>query len=235
MIDRMDREIGRVLEQVRAMGAWDNTVILFLSDNGTDATVMVRGDGHDRAAAPGSAGSFLCLGPGWSSAGNSPFRRHKIWTNEGGISTPLIVHWPQGIAARGELRHDVGHVIDFVPTLLELAGVKPSLAAGSPALPGHSLLPAFAKDGSVTRDYVFFHHEGNRALRMGDYKLVSAREDHDAWELFNLSTDRCEQHNLAAEQPDRARDMAARWKQLQDRFTRDAGPVLPIDKKSDGK
>jgi arylsulfatase len=231
MIDRMDREIGRVLEQVRVMGAWDNTVILFLSDNGTDATIMVRGDGHDRAATPGSAGSFLCLGPGWSSAGNAPFRRHKVWTHEGGISTPLIVHWPQGIAARGELRHDVGHVIDFVPTLLELASVKPVPVAGSPALPGRSLVPAFVRDGSVTRDDLFFNHEGNRALRMGDYKLVSAREDQNAWELFNLATDRCEQHNLAAKQPDRVSDMAARWQQLQDRFTRDAGPVLPIDKK----
>ncbi len=230
MIDRMDREIGRVLDQVRAMGAWENTVILFLSDNGTDATIMVRGDGHDRAAAAGSAASFLCLGPGWSSAGNAPFRRHKVWTHEAGISTPMIVHWPQGIAARGELRHDVGHVIDFVPTLLELARVKPTLAAGSPNLPGRSLLPAFAKDGSVTRDYVFFNHEGNRALRMGDYKLVSAREDNNAWELFNLATDRCEQHNLATEQPDRVREMAARWRQLQDGFVRDAGPVLPIAK-----
>ena len=232
MIDRMDREIGRVLNQVRAMGAWDSTVILFLSDNGTDATIMVRGDGHNQAAAPGSAGSFLCLGPGWSSAGNAPFRRHKVWTHEGGISTPLIVHWPLGIAARGELRHDVGHVIDFVPTLLELAGVKPALAAGSPALPGRSLVPAFARDGSVTRDDVFFNHEGNRALRVGDYKLVSAREDQNVWELFNLATDRCEQHNLAAEQPGRVRDMAARWRQLQDNFIRDAGLVLPLAEKS---
>jgi arylsulfatase len=232
MIDRMDREIGRVLDQVRAMGAWDNTVIFFLSDNGTDATIMIRGDGHDQAAAPGSAGSFLCLGPGWSSAGNAPFRRHKVWTHEGGISTPLIVHWPRGIAARGELRHDVGHVIDFVPTLLELARVKPALPASSPALPGRSLVPVFVRDGGVTRDELFFSHEGNRALRAGDYKLVSAREDQNAWELFNLATDRCEQHNLAAKQPDRVRDMAARWKHLQDSFTRDAGPVRPIDKKS---
>ncbi len=227
MIDRMDREIGRVLEQVRAMGAWDNTIILFLSDNGTDATIMVRGDGHDQAAAPGSAASFLCLGPGWSSAGNAPFRRHKVWTHEGGISTPFIVHWPAGIATHGELRRDVGHVVDLVPTLLELAGGKQEPATGAPPLPGRSLVPAFAKDGSVNRDNVFFNHEGNRALRMGDYKLVSAREDHDAWELFNLATDRCEQHNLAAEQPDRVRDMAARWQQLQDSFVRDAGVAVP--------
>ena len=122
-----------------------------------------------------------------------------------------------------------------IATLLELAGVKPSLAAGSPSLPGLSLLPSFAKDCSVARDYFFFNFVGNRALRIGDYKLVSAREDHDEWELFNLATDRGEHYNLAAEQPNRARDMAVGWQQFQDRFTGDAGPVLPIDKKSDGK
>ncbi len=226
MIDRMDQEIGRVFEQVRAMGAWENTIIFFLSDNGTDATIMVRGDGHDPKAAPGSAASYLCLGPGWSSAGNVPFRRHKVWTHEGGISTPLVVHWPKGIAARGELRHDVGHVIDLVPTLLELAGVKPSLAPGVPPLPGRSLIPAFHKDGSIVRDHVFFSHEGNRALRMGDYKLVSAREDKDVWELYHMATDRCEQHDLAATQPERARDMAARWEQCQEQYMRDAGPLV---------
>jgi arylsulfatase len=226
MIDRMDQEIGRVLAQIRAMGEWDNTAIFFLSDNGTDATIMVRGDGHASAADPGSAASFLCLGPGWSSAGNAPFRRHKVWTHEGGISTPLIVHWPQAIAARGELRHVVGHVIDLVPTILELAGVQPELPAGSPPLPGRSLVTTFRKAGTVARDCLFFNHEGNRALRVGDYKLVSAREDQDAWELFDLATDRCEQHNLASAQPDRVREMAARWQQLQDQFTRDAGPVI---------
>ncbi len=232
MIDRMDAEIGRVLAQVRAMGAWENTVIFFLSDNGTDATLLVRGDGHDRAAAPGSAGSFLCLGPGWSSAGNAPFRRHKVWTHEGGISTPLIVHWPKGIAAQGELRRDVGHVTDFVPTLLELAGDTAAPAAGAPPLPGRSLVPAFGRDGSVTRDEVFFHHEGNRALRQGNFKLVSACEDHNEWELFDLAGDRCEQRNLAAAQPERVRAMAARWQQLQEQFTRDAGPDLPFAKKT---
>ncbi len=228
MVDRMDREVGRVLDQVRAMGAWDDTIIFFLSDNGTDATLMVRGDGHDQLSAPGSAATFLCLGPGWSSAGNAPFRRHKVWTHEGGISTPLIVHWPNGIAARGELRHDVGHVIDLVPTLLELAGARPESSPVEPPLPGRSLVPAFAQDGSVTRDDLFFHHEGNRALRMGDYKLVSAHEDGDRWELFNLATDRSEQNDLATAEPDRVRKMAARWQELQDQFTRDAGPVVPL-------
>ena len=219
MVDRMDREIGRVLEQVKAMGALENTVVFFLSDNGASAEVMVRGDGHDRAAAPGSAASYLCLGPGGSTVANTPFRRHKIWVHEGGISTPLIVHWPAGIAARGELRHDPGHVIDFMPTLLALAGGQPP----DPPLPGRNLVPAFSKDGAITRDEIFFHHSGNRALRIGDWKLVSAEIDHDAWELYDLATDRAESNNLASKQPDRVREMSARWQTLQDDFTKQAG------------
>ena len=93
---------------------------------------MVRGSGHDPAAAPGSEKSYLCLGPGWSSAGNVPFRRHRIWTHEGGISTPFIVHWPRGITARGELQQDVGHVVDIVPTLLDAVGITPDRKANAP-------------------------------------------------------------------------------------------------------
>jgi len=235
MIDRMDREIGRVLDQIRAMGAWDNTIILFLSDNGTSAELIVRGDGNDMSAAPGSAGSFLCLGPGWSSAGNSPFRLHKIWTNEGGISTPLVVHWPKGISAKGELRHDVGHVVDIVPTLLELAGVKPGAPAGAPPFPGRSLAPALAKDGSAPRDYVFFNHSGNRALRMGDFKIVSSEKKSSSWDLYNLATDRGETKNLSAEQPDRVATMAAKWQELEDSFTKDAGDGAPEKSKKKKK
>ncbi len=225
MVDRMDREIGRVLDQLRAMGAFDNTLIFFLSDNGADATLLVRGEGHDRAAPPGSAKSFLCLGPGWASASNAPFRRHKIWVHEGGIATPLIAHWPKGIAARGELRHDPGHVIDFVPTLLELAGAKPareSSGAAAPLLPGRSLVPALANDSTVRREWLFFHHEGNRALRMGNWKLVSAREDQNVWELFDLAKDRCERLDLAAQHPDRVRRMEAKWNELETEFRRAA-------------
>jgi arylsulfatase len=214
MVDRVDHEIGRVLDQLRVMGAFENTVILFLSDNGADATLLIRGEGHDRAALPGSWRSFLCLGPGWASASNAPFRRHKIWVHEGGIATPLIVHWPKGIAARGELRRAPGHVIDFVPTLLELAGARPTNTwngAPVPPLPGRSLVPLLARDGVLHREFLFFQHEGNRALRQGDWKLVSAREDEHVWELYDLGRDRSELNNLAAQQPDRVRAMAQAW------------------------
>jgi arylsulfatase len=218
MIEVMDREIGRVLAQVRAMGAWDDTLVLFLSDNGATAELMVRGDGHDPTAPAGSAATYLSLGPGWSSAANTPFRRHKTWVHEGGIATPLIAHWPRGIAARGELRRDPGHVIDLVPTLLELAGLPAAATAGAPGFPGRSLVPAFRRDGDVKRDFLYFDHEGNRALRVGDWKLVSAKADGGAWELYDLAKDRGETRNLASERPDLVRDLASRWQAAADEF-----------------
>jgi arylsulfatase len=218
MVDRMDQEIGRVLEQIRAMGAEENTLVLFLSDNGASSEMLNRGDKHDPTAEPGSGGSYLSLGPGWATVSNTPFRRHKIWVHEGGISTPLIARWPKGISDRGKLRRALGHVIDFGPTLVELSGAQPSPThngAAVPPFPGRSLVPAFRKDVIDERE-IYFHHEGNRALRKGDWKLVSAREENGAWELYNLRKDRAESHNLAAEQPDRVKAMAARWQAIDD-------------------
>ncbi|MCC6823767.1 MAG: arylsulfatase [Verrucomicrobia subdivision 3 bacterium] len=226
MVDRMDREIGRVFDQLRAMGAWENTLIVFLSDNGADATLLVRGDGHDQSAPPGSAGSFLCLGPGWASAANAPFRRHKIWVHEGGIATPGILHWPAGIPAGGKLRHAPTHIIDFVPTVLELAGVSPPETWGSqtrPALPGKSLVPLFKRDAAIPRDALYWEHEGNRALRQGDWKLVSEAENKGQWELYNLKRDRIESKNLAPSHPDRVQEMSARWRQMDEEFHRAGG------------
>lgn len=218
MIDRMDQEIGKILQQLRAMDAQQNTLLFFLSDNGASAEIMVRDDGHDPAAAPGSAESYLCLGPGWSSVANTPLRRHKTWVHEGGIATPLIVHWPAGISARGELRHNVGHVIDLVPTILDVASGKPLVTSDSqPPLPGTSLVAAFDRDGSVAREFLWWSHEGNRALRAGDWKLVAAGAD-ASWELYDLSADRTETKNHAARMPEKVREMAALWTRQQERF-----------------
>ncbi|MFI5381723.1 MAG: arylsulfatase, partial [Tepidisphaerales bacterium] len=228
MIHRMDIEIGRVLEQLRTMGALDNTIVFFVSDNGASAEQLNRGDKHDPTAPPGSAKSFLCLGPGWSTAANTPFRLHKSWVHEGGISTPLIVHWPKGIAARGEFRRDQGHLIDIVPTILELAGGKrPETYDGKPVppAPGVSLVPAFAKDNSLTRDYIFWYHIGNKAIRMGDWKLVAAIKG--PWELFNLKTDRSETKNLAAENPDKVKELDAAWTKHMEEFRELAKRDLP--------
>jgi len=120
------------------MGAFDDTLVVFASDNGASAEIMVRDGGHDPAAPPGSAASYLCLGPGFSSLANTPFRRHKTWTHEGGIATPFIVHWSKGIATHGELRHTPSHLVDVVPTLMELAGGKPfDTWEGQPVPPRH--------------------------------------------------------------------------------------------------
>ncbi len=207
MIDRMDQEIGRVLAQIKAMGAFADTLVLFLSDNGASAEIMVRGDGHDPQAAPGSAATFLCLGPGWSSAANTPLRRHKTWVHEGGISSPLIAHWPKGITARGELRHTPAHLIDLVPTILEITGAKPLPA---PPAPGRSLTPAFAKDVVVPHESLWWSHESNRALRVGDWKLVASGAN-SAWELYNLKTDRAETRDLATAEPAKVRELGEMW------------------------
>jgi arylsulfatase len=216
MVHRMDTEIGRVVEQLRAMNALDNTLIMFLSDNGASAEIMVRGDGHDPSAAPGSAGSYLCLGPGWSSAANTPLRRHKTWVHEGGIATSFIAHWPQGITARGELRHNPAHLIDIAPTIIELAGGK--WTENAPPSPGRSLVPSFAKDNAVSHDYLWWLHENNRAIRVGDWKLVSAEKQGGDWELYDLKTDRSETKNLAAKNPDKVKELAATWEKHADEF-----------------
>ena len=219
MVDRMDREIGRVIDQLRAMGALENTAIFFASDNGASAEIMVRGGGHDATAPPGSAKTYLCLGPGFSSACNTPFRRHKVWVHEGGISTPFIVHWPAGIKARGALRRTPAHFIDFVPTVLEMAGIgKPREWNGKniPPAPGRSLMPAFAADVTIPRDCLWWLHEGHRAFRDGDWKLVAAKDD--PWELYDMRRDRAEQHNLANTMPVKVRELEELWQRQTDAF-----------------
>ncbi len=216
MVDRMDQQIGRIVEQIRLMNVLEDTLILFLSDNGASAEIMVRGDGHDPEAAPGSAESYLCLGPGWSTTCNTPFRRHKTWVHEGGISTPLIAHWPNGIAAKNEFRGTVGHVIDIVPTVLDVAGVDPTANENAPAAPGTSLRPAFESSDAPLHDALWWLHEGHRAFRQGDMKLVAAKDE--PWELYDLAIDRAEQHDLAAVKPDLVLQLATKWESMADEF-----------------
>jgi arylsulfatase len=218
MITRMDIEIGKLLKQVDAMGALNDTVVLFLSDNGASSEQLIRGDGHDSTAPLGSAKTHLGLGPGWASCSNAPFRLHKSWVNEGGTSSPLIVHWPSGIKGRNELRHDQCHFVDVLPTLVDLAGGKP-VAESGPGLAGRSIAPAFNKDNSVTREFLYFNHNHNRAIREGDMKLIATGDD-GPWELYNLATDRSEQKNLASAKPELASRLAKKWKAVDDDFTR---------------
>lgn len=220
MVDRMDQQIGRVLAQLKAMGQFEDTLIFFASDNGASAEIMIRGKGHDPQARPGSGSTHLCLGPGFSSACNTPFRRHKVWTHEGGIATPLIVHWPAGISSRGELRHTPGHLIDIVPTILDvLNSEKPIEWEGEPipSAPGRSLLPAFAENLEIARDSLWWLHEDNRAVRAGNWKLVSSKGE--PWELYNLKNDRAETHDLSKMHPELAQRLERQWLQQLEEIT----------------
>ena len=226
MVEMMDRAVGAIVGQLEAMGALDDTLILFASDNGGSAEVMIRGKGHDPALPPGAAGTYLCLGPGWSTCANAPFRRHKTWVHEGGIATPWIVHWPRGIAARGELRTQPVHVIDVVPTVLELAGVAPpAVHDGKPVPPlqGRSFVPSLGVAAAPpVHDSLWWCHEGNRAVRQGDWKLVAARGE--PWELYDLAADRCETRNLAAAEPRRVADLSQEWERIAKECSALAGP-----------
>ena len=239
MVDRMDQEIGRVLEQIRAMGALENTLILFMSDNGASAEMMIRDDGHDPAAAPGSAASYLCIGPGWSSACNTPLRRHKTWVHEGGIATPLVVHWPAQVqsALRGGWRNGPAHLIDIVPTVLSVAEGHDAgqwWDPGAPPAPGRCLLPAFQSVEALPREELWWCHEENRALRQGEWKIVASGKD-APWELYRIASDRSEAHDLAREYPDRVATMATRWQQIMDEHTRIALIDAPPPEKGKGK
>lgn len=212
MVDQMDREVGRIITALREQGELENTVVIFLSDNGASAEIMIRGDGHNPAASPGSAESFLCLGPGWSRACNAPFRRHKTWVHEGGIATPLIVHWPDGFEAAGELRHTTGHVIDIAPTLVGLAGGAWSEAHGDvavPPTPGVDISQTFARDVTLEREPLWWFHEDNRALRDGRWKLVAAKNED--WQLYDMSNDRGETADLSARYSDLVERMSRTW------------------------
>jgi len=224
MVSRMDKEIGRVLDQVRRMKAWEDTFILFVSDNGASAEMIVRGDGNDPKAPMGGPKSFLGLGPGWSTCANTPMRLHKSWNHEGGISSPCVVHWPAGIRSKGALRHNLAHFIDICPTLMDLAGATTAATHNGltpPAFPGRSLRPAFARDGAVAHDYLFFHHLENKALRVGDWKISSAGEG-GAWELYDLRGDRGETRNLASRYPERVKEYAEMWERAEAQFARDS-------------
>jgi arylsulfatase len=209
-VAHMDTAVGRLVAALKERGVLDNTLILFLSDNGGNAESGPRG--RLEGDSPGAAHSTVFCGQSWATLENTPFRRYKHYNHEGGIATPLIAHWPAGIAARGELRGQPGHLVDVMPTCVELAGAKyPTESHGQPILPmeGRSLVPAFANQ-AIQRDALYWEHEGNAAVRVGDWKLVRLGR-RGPWELYNLKTDRTELHDLAAAEPARAADLAAKW------------------------
>ena len=212
MIDRIDRNIGTLVQGLRARGVLDNTLILFLSDNGGNAESgpLGRYSGNP----PGGPDSTVYIGMNWATLNNTPFRRYKHFTHEGGVATPLIAHWPAGIPRprEGKFENQPGHLIDITPTVVELAGAEyPARLHGSPILPmeGVSLVPGFAGKSLNRKEPIFYNHEGNRGLRAGKWKLVSKYMD--PWELYDMEVDRTEMRNLIREKREVANQLASQY------------------------
>ena len=211
IIDRMDQNIGRVIEKLRTAGRLDNTLFLFMVDNGVPGTgvhdwrgLFAKNGRHpetrvDNYSEWGRRGGWSSSsGRGWANLSNAPFRMYKRYTHEGGVATPLIVHWPDGLKDQNKLRHSPGHIIDIAPTCLNAAGLS------TKGMEGQTLLPVFTKDSTQPRT-LFWEHEGNRAVRQGDYKLVA--QHNTPWELYNMRKDRNELHDLSRSMPQKAAEL----------------------------
>lgn len=211
-IEVLDRSVGRIVETLEQFDQLDNTLILFLSDNGCSAEGGPLGfDRGEKDAPIGSPDSYSSAGLAWANACNTPFRKYKIFTHEGGVASPLIAHWPNGIAVKGEFRHQVGHVIDLMPTILDVSQADyPEQLGGNLRKPleGISLVSTFGENTPAPRT-LFWEHEGNRAVRQGDLKLVAAHKQ--PWRLHDLSHDRVEQHDLTSEYPEKAAALKQAW------------------------
>ncbi len=212
VVEHMDKAIGDLVNGLKQRGELDNTLILFMSDNGGNAESGVRGklEGDH----PGDALSDVYVGQCWATLNNTPFVRYKHYTDEGGIATPLIAHWPQGIAKsrKGKLETQPGHVIDIMATCVDVTGATyPQEFKGKPITPlqGVSLRPAFAGQNINRAQPIFWEHEENRAVRDGTWKLVALAKQ--PWRLYDLKVDRTEQKDLAAAQPERVKAMTAQW------------------------
>lgn len=209
-VAHIDTAVGRLVAALKERGTLDNTLIFFMSDNGGNAESGP--DGKLNGANPGGAGSDVFCGQSWATLENTPFRRYKHFNHEGGISSPFIVHWPAGIAAKNEFRQQPAHLIDIMATCVDVSGAKyPADFNGNNIQPmeGRSLVPAF-DNKPIERDGIFWEHEGNAAVRVGDWKLVRAGRN-STWELYNMKADRTELHDLAAQEPERAKELAAKW------------------------
>ncbi len=215
-IDRMDQGIGRVLDKIRTLGKEDNTLVMFLADNGGCHEGGPRGfDNRKNGLPPGGVDSYMSYGQSWANASNTPFRRYKHWVHEGGIATPFIANWPAGIEEGGSITHEVGHIIDVMATCIDAAGAAyPKTREGRAVTPleGKSLLPIFRNGRRTGHEALFWEHQGNRALRQGQWKLVSAHGH--PWELYDLEADRTELKDLAgvySEKVDELRALHQGW------------------------
>ncbi len=241
-VDRLDRNVGRILARLRETGAEQNTLVMFLSDNGGCAEELTPDWkylfipqkthdgrpvrlGNNPAVMPGAEDTYQSYGQSWANASNTPFRLYKHWLHEGGIATPLIASWPSVMRQRNTFTHQTGHVIDIMATLVDIGGAKyPETYSGQRIKPLEGLTLAPVLRGGKRRDHaeICWEHEGNRALRQGKWKLVSRYPDR--WELYDIEADRTEMRNLAKQYPGRAEQMAGRWQRWADR-----SGVLPWD------
>ncbi len=213
MIDRMDQGIGRVMDALRRRDMEENTLVLFMSDNGGCHEKIDGRSLHRPGARAGERGSFVAYERPWANASNTPFRLFKHWVHEGGIASPLVAHWPAGIRQRGELTHQVMHVTDIMATCLDLAGAAyPQAFAGKPITPmaGKSLVPIFRGETREPHERLYWEHMNNKAVREGNWKLVASKTGD--WELYDLEADRTELRDLSEKEPARAAAMLQAWK-----------------------
>ena len=226
MVDRMDQGIGRILQKLKRLDALENTVVFFLSDNGASPERGYKPGfdrpGHTRSGQAidyqarkdlGSETTWPYLGQPWASACNTPWRYWKKESYEGGCRTPMIVHWPKGLKTHpGTITRQVGHVMDLMPTCLELADARyPTSFRQNKTIPysGKSLLPILRGQIRESHPALFFEHEGGRAVRQGDWKLAALKGS--AFELFNMKTDASETRDLAARSPDKVQQLTTMW------------------------
>lgn len=234
MIDRMDQGIGRIIQALKETGQLDNTLILFLSDNGASGENAANyGPGFDRPSAtrdgrkiiyatkkealPGPQTTYSSIGPRWANVSNTPYVLWKADSYEGGLHTPMIAYWPKGIKAKkGSFSNHMGHVMDFMATFMELAGAAyPATYKGHaiPATTGVSLVPSFSGKPSAGHTTLFNEHFGARYARQGDWKIVSGAGSDSAWKLFNLAADRTETIDLATQHPAKVQELETLWRQ----------------------
>lgn len=223
IVDNVDQNVGRLVEFMQDAGRWDNTLFIFLSDNGASPYINPRFSNRD----PWDVESRINPGLGWANADNTPFAYFKQNQHEGGISTPAIVHGASFIEVGGRIDNTVLHVMDVLPTLLDVANVSyPESFPGRKVRPpsGRSFLPLLKGEQVKIHDELFFQYSINRALRAGDWKLVSARQG--PWELYNLKEDRSETTNLASQYPERVEAMKVRWHEMAKTETKVSGKYL---------
>ncbi|RRB01114.1 arylsulfatase [Larkinella rosea] len=211
-ISRMDQNIGKLVDQLKKSGQLDNTLLVFLSDNGACQEGGVLGGGQLADINVPAKSGAISYGAVWANASNTPFRGFKHVSYEGGISTPLIVHYPAGISQKGRITATPGYLIDIMPTFLEVSGATyPTQANGQSIQPieGKSLMPVLKKGGRQLHDYMYWEHENHRAIRFGRWKAVGMIGQ--PWELYDLEADRTERQNRAAENPDLVTKLDKQW------------------------